>query len=136
MPPASVPDAYPPIPLVTNHSRDSAVSRSLKSSAPNWTTPFMSISPQQLRDSATRRSVQSISPPTQSIQSDDSRRCPHHYRHENIRKTKSNPSNVDHFERLPFPQRPAVAHPYHARKSESAAAISLPQLATNRTRSP
>src|SRR5882762_8349273 len=96
----------------------------------------MPISPQQLRDSATRRSVQLISPPTQSIQSDDSHRCPHHYRHENIRKTKSNPSNADRFERLPSLPRPAVAHLYHARKSESAAAISLPQLATNPTRSP
>src|SRR5258707_7182478 len=95
----------------------------------------MPISPQHLRNSATRRSVQSISPPTQSIQSDDSRQCPHRYRHENIRKTKSNPSNADRFEKLPFPPRPAVAHLYHARKSESAAAISLPQLATNRTRS-
>src|SRR5712675_2151401 len=96
----------------------------------------MPISPQQLRDSAIRRSAQSISPPTQSIQSDDSRRCPHHYRHENIRKTKSNPSSADRFERLPSRPRPAVAHLYHARKSESAAAISRLQLATSRTRSP
>src|SRR5882762_9195143 len=96
----------------------------------------MPISPQQLRDSATRRSVQSISPPTQSIQSDDSHRCPHHYRHENIHKTKSNPSNADRFERLPSRPRPAVAHLYQARKSESAAAISRPQLATNPTHSP
>src|SRR5258707_12654380 len=96
----------------------------------------MPTTPQQLRASTSRRSVQSISPPTQSIQSDDSLRCPRHYRHENIRKPKSNPSNADRFERLPSRPRPAVAHLYHARKSETAAAISLPQLATSRTHSP
>src|SRR5260370_36114115 len=36
--PATVPDAYPPIPLVTSHSRDSAAARSPQISRPNWTS--------------------------------------------------------------------------------------------------
>src|SRR6266852_4953631 len=39
--PAIVPDAYPPIPLVTSHSRDSAASRLPQSSRPNFSVAFI-----------------------------------------------------------------------------------------------
>src|SRR6266849_7246785 len=41
MPPAIVPEAYPPMPLVTNHSRDSASSRLPQTSRPNCIVTVM-----------------------------------------------------------------------------------------------
>src|ERR1700730_2437166 len=48
MPPAMVPDAYPPMPLVTSHSRDSATSKSPQISRPNFIFTVLALASAQL----------------------------------------------------------------------------------------
>src|ERR1051325_6768360 len=59
----------------------------------------------------TLRSAQEVLRPVPSNQFGGSHRFPRHCRHENIRETKSDLANGDHFENFPVLPQPGAGHP-------------------------